>query len=186
MIVSFNTCDFIVWPCQHTTKFPRNQRFTLGERIERNLYALLETLLRAKYSREWQAHLQEANLMLEILRFQMRLAKDLQCPRVDSYGFAVSPLGRDRQWVGGWRGRNANRAGSPGLAPGPLCDATGPGRPDYRPRRSAFGLRDPVLSWLPWPFVVAMCDSPPRGPSSPLHVPATTGGRSTRLPQCEP
>ena len=27
--------------------------------------------------------------MLEILRFQMRLAKDLQCLKVESYGFAA-------------------------------------------------------------------------------------------------
>jgi hypothetical protein len=32
--------------------------------------------------------LEKANLMLEVLRFQMRLAKDLQCLKVESYGFA--------------------------------------------------------------------------------------------------
>ena len=30
-----------------------------------------------------------ANLALEILRFQVRLAKDLQCLKVESYGFAA-------------------------------------------------------------------------------------------------
>jgi hypothetical protein len=51
----------------------------LGERIERNLYNLLETLIRAKYTKQRQRLLEDANLTLEILRFQMRLAKDLQC-----------------------------------------------------------------------------------------------------------
>ena len=50
----------------------------LGERIERNLYELLEILIRAKYTRNRQELLEQANLVLEILRFQMRLAKDLQ------------------------------------------------------------------------------------------------------------
>ena len=36
--------DLILWSCHHTSRFPRNHRFVLGERIERNLYELLETL----------------------------------------------------------------------------------------------------------------------------------------------
>jgi hypothetical protein len=45
------TYDLIHWSYHHTGKFPRNHRFVLGERIERNLYDLLETLNRAKYTR---------------------------------------------------------------------------------------------------------------------------------------
>lgn len=44
--------DLILWSCNHTSRFPRNHRFVLGERIERNLYDLLETLIRAKYTRQ--------------------------------------------------------------------------------------------------------------------------------------
>jgi hypothetical protein len=36
--------------------------------------------------------LEQANLTLEILRFQMRLAKDLQCLKVESYGSAVKAI----------------------------------------------------------------------------------------------
>jgi hypothetical protein len=43
--------DLILWSCNHTSQFPRQHRFVLGERIERNLYDLLETLLKAKYPR---------------------------------------------------------------------------------------------------------------------------------------
>lgn len=46
----------------------------LGERIERRLYDLLDTLLEAKYTRDKGALLRAANRSLEILRFQMRLA----------------------------------------------------------------------------------------------------------------
>jgi hypothetical protein len=56
----------------------------LGERIERNLYDLLETLIRAKYTRQRREFLQRANLSLEILRFQVRLAKDLLCLKTNS------------------------------------------------------------------------------------------------------
>ena len=42
------TYDLVLWSCNHTSKFPRSHRFVLGERIERNLYHLLETLIQAK------------------------------------------------------------------------------------------------------------------------------------------
>src|SRR5215831_1403535 len=89
LVVITKTYDLILWSCNHTGKFPRNHRFVLGERMERKLYDLLETLLRAKYTRQRQPLLEQANLTLEILRFQMRLAKDLQCLKVDSYSFAT-------------------------------------------------------------------------------------------------
>jgi hypothetical protein len=102
LTVITKTYDLILWSCNHTSKFPRNHRFVLGERIERNLYTLLETLIRAKYTKERQRLLEEANLTLEILRFQMRLAKDLQCLKVNSYGFAAKSIDEIGRLVGGW------------------------------------------------------------------------------------
>ncbi len=86
------TYDLIRWSCNHTSRFPRNHRFVLGERIERNLYGLLKTLITAKYTKNRQRLLEEANLNLEILRFQMRLAKDLQCLKAESYAFAAKSI----------------------------------------------------------------------------------------------
>jgi hypothetical protein len=74
LVVITKTYDLILWSCKHTDKFPRNHRSVLGERIERNLYDLLEILIRAKYNRQRQPLLEQANLILEILRFQMRIA----------------------------------------------------------------------------------------------------------------
>ena len=78
LVVVMKTYDLILWSCNHTSRFPRQHRFVLGERLERNLYDLLETLIEAKYSKERRPLLEAANLKLEILRFQIRLAKDLQ------------------------------------------------------------------------------------------------------------
>jgi hypothetical protein len=44
----------------------------------------------------------QANLVLEILRFQMRLAKDLQCLKVESYGCAAKAIDEIGKLVGGW------------------------------------------------------------------------------------
>ena len=102
LTVITKTYDLILWSCNHTGKFPRNHRFVLGERIERNLYDLLETLIQAKYTKQRQPLLEKANLILEILRFQIRLAKDLQCLKVESYGFAAKAIDEIGKLVGGW------------------------------------------------------------------------------------
>ena len=102
MVVITKTYDLILWSCNHTSRFPRNHRFVLGERIERDLYDLLETLIEAKFSRQRQELLQNANLKLEILRFQMRLAKDLECLKANSYVFASQAIDEIGKLVGGW------------------------------------------------------------------------------------
>src|SRR5271157_4730816 len=78
LIVITKTYDMILWSCNHTSRFPRNHRFVLGDRIERNLYNLLETLIAAKYTKNRQRLLEEANRALEVLRFPMGRAKSLQ------------------------------------------------------------------------------------------------------------
>ena len=82
------TYDLALWACRHVGRFPRQHRFVLGKRLERRLYDLLETLLQARYTKDRQALLRQANLTLEVLRFQVRLAHDLRCLRTNSYGFA--------------------------------------------------------------------------------------------------
>ncbi len=102
LVVPTKTYDLMLWSYHHTGKFPRYHRFVLGERTERNLDDLLEALIRAKYTRQRREFLEQANLLLEILRFQMRLAKDLQCLKVESYGFATKAIDEAGKLVGGW------------------------------------------------------------------------------------
>jgi hypothetical protein len=59
-------------------KFPRDQRFVLGDRIETKLLDVQEFCLRAYYSREKRGHLLEANLQLEVARHLVRLANALK------------------------------------------------------------------------------------------------------------
>jgi hypothetical protein len=102
LIVITKTYDLILWSCKHTAKFPRNHRFVWGECIERSLYGILEGLLTAKYSRDRAPVLAQVNLSPEILRFQLRLAKDLECLGGNSYGFAARAVDEIGRLVGGW------------------------------------------------------------------------------------
>ena len=52
LVVIAKANDLILWSCNHTSRFPRQHRFVLSERIERNLYDLLKTLIQAKYTRD--------------------------------------------------------------------------------------------------------------------------------------
>jgi len=96
------TYDLLLWLTNHVVKFPRSHKFSLGDRLERHLYGVLEGLLRAKYTRDRVELLQAVNLDLEILRFQLRLARDLKCLPLDSYGFAIQLTNEIGKMVGGW------------------------------------------------------------------------------------
>ncbi len=41
LTVITKTYDLILWTCNHVSRFPRNHRFGLGERIERIVYVRL-------------------------------------------------------------------------------------------------------------------------------------------------
>jgi hypothetical protein len=95
--------DLAKWGCERLANFPRSYRFTLGEALEKRLYLVLDLLVRARYdSRHRVALLADANVELELLRFQFRLAKDLKCLSLDSYGFAARTVNEVGVMVGGW------------------------------------------------------------------------------------
>jgi hypothetical protein len=77
--------DFMLWMIHHTEKFPRQHRYSLGISMENRLQTILSLLLRAKYTKDKADALAEANLELEVLRFQVRLAKDLKAFPISSH-----------------------------------------------------------------------------------------------------
>ena len=70
LAVITKTYDLILWSCNHTGRFPRNHRFVLGERMERNLYDLLETLIRAKYTRQRQPPEFQDSLLIALTGYE--------------------------------------------------------------------------------------------------------------------
>jgi hypothetical protein len=70
--------------------------------MQTRLYDVLENLIKAKYSRQRLALLEEVNLQLELLRFQFRMAKDFRCLNVQSYGYASRMVNEIGQLLGAW------------------------------------------------------------------------------------
>ena len=89
----------------HIEKFPRHHRYSLGVDMEGRLRAVLALLIRAKYAGKSDgkaAILADANVELEVLRFQLRLAKDLASLPLSSHGHAVKLISQVGVQVGGW------------------------------------------------------------------------------------
>ena len=66
--------QFLTWFVPTVEKFPKAQKFTLGDRIQEIALDVLEALIEATYSRERTARSRRANLGIEKLRFLLRLA----------------------------------------------------------------------------------------------------------------
>ena len=94
--------DLMLYLTQRTEKFPRHHRYSLGAAIESRLHGILSLLIQAKYVSEKQDFLRTANLELEILRFQLRLAKDVQALSIHSHGFAARQMHAIGSQIGGW------------------------------------------------------------------------------------
>jgi hypothetical protein len=102
--------DFMLWFIHHTEKFPRHHRYSLGVAMENRLQRILELLLRAKYSRDKGAYLNDANMELEVLRFQVRLAKDLKALPAKSQGHAAQVMQGIGSQIGGWSASKGRQA----------------------------------------------------------------------------
>ena len=94
--------DFMLWMIRHIEKYPRHHRYSLGYAMEGRMQRILELLLKAKYRKEKKALLDDVNIELELLRFQLRLSKDLAVLAVKSYGFGSKSLLAIGAQAGGW------------------------------------------------------------------------------------
>ena len=69
---------FVVWLVPTLERFPRSQKFLLGDRIQHTALDVLERLIEATYTRTRGGQLALANIGIEKLRFLCRLAHDLR------------------------------------------------------------------------------------------------------------
>ena len=67
---------FVVWLVPTLERFPRSQKFLLGDRMQHTALDVLERLIEATYTRR-RGQLALANIGIEKLRFLCRLAHDL-------------------------------------------------------------------------------------------------------------
>jgi hypothetical protein len=94
--------QLILWMLPKIANFPKDQRFLLADRIEVILLDILELLIKAVYSKNKREILIKVNLKLDLLRFMMRIAKDMKYVNLKSYDFFSQSTIEVGRMVGGW------------------------------------------------------------------------------------
>ena len=92
-----------LWLIPTLERFPRRQKFLLGDRIQSTALASLESLTEATFTRRRAPLLDRVNLDLDKLRLLLRLAKDLNYLDRRRYEHAARRLDEVGRLVGGWR-----------------------------------------------------------------------------------
>lgn len=86
-------------------KFPKAQRYTLGQTCQTQLLALLEATVSAAGTSEVEAKLAQlriASAKLDVLRLLVRLCKDCECISNEAYLETESKLHEVGRMLGGW------------------------------------------------------------------------------------
>ena len=94
--------ELLLYVIPQLGKFPRDQKFVLGDRIEVKLLEVQERCLRAYYHREKREHLLEANMTIEVTRHLIRLAHALRYFSHQAYAVTSEKLDAVGRMVGGW------------------------------------------------------------------------------------
>ena len=94
--------QFMVWLIPTQEKFPRSQKFLLGDRIQTLATELLEVLIDATYTKLRAKLLAQANLLLEKLRYLIRISYDLKHLNTRRYEHAIRLLAEVGKRIGSW------------------------------------------------------------------------------------
>lgn len=95
--------ECLKWFIPQLDKFPRNRRFTLGERIESGLLDVLSLLLEASYNKRNSKLLQKANTQLTLVRHLWRLCFELKVIAKKQYQYGSELVLNIGAQIGGWQ-----------------------------------------------------------------------------------
>lgn len=97
--------DWLLWVTPCLEKFPKAQRFLLASRLLDTSYACYGELVRARKvtGGERRQALLQADIQLDTLRLQWRLAHDLKCVSTAQYEHGARLLNEVGRLLGGWR-----------------------------------------------------------------------------------
>ena len=99
------TYDFLLYLIPQLSKFPRDQKFLLGDRIQSLTHDILDEFIVAYYSKisnEKIDRLRKANVKLERLRYCIRLSHDLHLINNQKYGLIAMKINEIGGTLGNW------------------------------------------------------------------------------------
>ena len=92
----------VIWLIPLLDNFPRNRRFTLGERLESGLLEILELLVEAAYVKNKRDLLKRANSRLAVIRHLWRMAHELKTIPANRYEYGAKLMEELGKQIGGW------------------------------------------------------------------------------------
>jgi hypothetical protein len=98
------TYDLLLWLLPQATKFPRQHRFGLGERVVRRALDFQELLLAAAARKGPQRRdlLLQADAALGQLKYLLRMSKDLELISLGQYEYVLRLLVEVGRLLGAW------------------------------------------------------------------------------------
>jgi len=96
------TYELTLWIYPTVNKFPKSQRFVLGQKIEETVINILEGIILANQEQNKSFKLRKISVELDKLRIFMRLSKDLKFISVKQYGFVSEKINEIGKMLGGW------------------------------------------------------------------------------------
>lgn len=96
------TETFMLWLFQHTSKFPREERFRLAARIELIAFTFQENLIYAAKTKDLEKYLSKADAELAMLRSYLRLSLELKYTTPKQYHYTAELIAELGKLLGGW------------------------------------------------------------------------------------
>jgi len=96
------TYELILWIYPAVNRFPKTQRFVLGQQVENTVLNLLKLIIQANAERNKLPYLKQLSIELDKLRILVRLSKDLRFLSIKQYEFAVNKINEIGKMLGGW------------------------------------------------------------------------------------
>jgi len=97
--------DLILWMYPLINKFPKKQRFILGQQLENTLLEILKGIIQANQEGNKLETLKQVSIDLDKFRILYRLAKDLRFMSIKQYQFGAEKINEIGKILGGWMKR---------------------------------------------------------------------------------
>lgn len=97
--------DFLIYLIPVLSKYPRDQKFMMGDRVQKLTHDILDDFVTAYYTSagpDKLARLRQANLKLELLRYAIRASHDLKLLSHEKYGVISSQINTIGGTLGNW------------------------------------------------------------------------------------
>ena len=93
--------EFMLWIYPTVNKFPKSEKYVLGERIEKTALNVMEGIITSNCEFDKKETLKKTNVELEKLRIFIRLAKDQKLMNFKKYELASRMINEIGKMLGG-------------------------------------------------------------------------------------